>query len=61
KNPRIVRIFVDYTGSRELKSVLIRVIRGLHGVILKGNNYILTLNTGTVYYTYLSAAGRNKI
>ncbi|MDR2477652.1 MAG: hypothetical protein LBD18_07700 [Treponema sp.] len=40
KNPRIVRIFMDYTGSGELKSVLIHVIRGPSLVILKGINYI---------------------
>jgi hypothetical protein len=42
KNPRIVRIFMDYTGSGELKSVLIHVIRGPCLVIFKGNNYIST-------------------
>jgi hypothetical protein len=30
---------MDYTGSGELKSVLIHVIRGPSLVILKGNNY----------------------
>jgi hypothetical protein len=33
KNPRITRIFTDYTGFE------IRVIRGPPGGILKGNNY----------------------
>ncbi|MDR2486238.1 MAG: tetratricopeptide repeat protein, partial [Treponema sp.] len=39
--PRIVRIFMDYTGSGELKSVLIHVIRGPYLVIFKGNNYTI--------------------
>jgi hypothetical protein len=46
KNPRIVRIFMDYAGSGELKSVLIHVISGPYLVIFKGNNYNEYLRAG---------------
>jgi hypothetical protein len=52
---------MDYTGSGELKSELIHVIRGPSLVILKGNNYTIVLKKKITPPGALLFAGAIKV